>query len=255
MPDQFRLRHTDVSHLVAEVAPGTTVQIGDLVYLDSGKLRPAADLPDQGTLEANQARFATAFFGVAMQAATGSGSVLVRVAADGVFEMDCAARSWQLGELVAAAEQPGGTALENQQVAPAARPELALGYVVQDYPTATTRVKVRLVGRPGSLLQLLRLERRQTANVETLAADKTLTPADARIQVLDPADAAGRSVTLPPEAASAGVDFFLHNAADAAEPLTVKNGAGTTVCTVGQNQAAYLHCDGTTWWALVGASN
>ncbi len=255
MADQFRLRHTDFNHLVAEVASGATVQIGDLVYLDSGKLRPAADLPDQGTPEANQARFATLYLGVAMQATTGSGTQLLRVASDGVFEMDCASTTWQLGDLVAAAEQPSGTALENQQVAPTSRPELALGYVVQDYPAPTTRVKVRLVSRPGSLLQLLRLERRQGSQVETLSADKTLTPADARIQALDPNSAAGRTVTLPPEEASAGVDFYLHNTADAAENLTVKDDAGTTICTVGQNQAAYLYCDGTTWRALVASSS
>ena len=60
---------------------------------------------------------------------------------------------------------------------------------------------------------------------------------------------------ITPKAASAGLDFYIHNAADAAEVLTIKEDGGTTICTPTQNETAYVYCDGTTWRGLVGANN
>jgi hypothetical protein len=83
-------------------------------------------------------------------------------------------------------------------------------------------------------------------NVETLAANKTLTGADATFQHLDPGGA-GRDVTLPAEATSGGRSFRILNTADAAEDLTVKDDGASTIVTISQNEAAWLICDGTSW--------
>lgn len=83
-------------------------------------------------------------------------------------------------------------------------------------------------------------------NTETLAANKTLTGADATFQLLDPGGA-GRDVTLPAEVASAGRSFRILNRADAAEDLTVKDDAASTIVTISQNEAAWVVCDGTSW--------
>lgn len=84
-----------------------------------------------------------------------------------------------------------------------------------------------------------------TANIETLAATKTMTAGDDFLQVLDPGGA-GREVDLPPEAE--GLSYYIVNAADAAEVLTVKDDAGAvTIGTLAQNERAVFHCDGTTW--------
>lgn len=254
MADTFRFRHDDVSRFQGAVDSSTVIEIGDLVYLDGDDVKPASSQADQGSAAANQALFAGNFAGVAMQARDSGDADPIRVLADGVFEFDCASATWETGDLVGAAEHSGGDALEDQQVIAVSRPELAIGYVIAREATAVTRVKVRLLSRAAGLHRLLSLEKRNGANAETLAGNKTLTADDPRIQVLDPGGS-GRDVTLPPEAACAGVDYYIRNSADAAEVLTVKDDGGGTICTPTQNETAYLFCDGTTWRGMVGFHN
>ena len=66
-------------------------------------------------------------------------------------------------------------------------------------------------------------------NSETLADNKTLTTSDAKYQKIDPAGT--RTITLPAEADSKGLDFVIQNAADAAETITVANDAAGTIVT------------------------
>ena len=254
MADTFRLRHDDVDKFLGAVDSATVIEIGDLLYHDSDDVKPASSQTDQLSEEANQSLFASKFGGVAMQASDTGDTDAIRVATDGIFEFACPSGTWEIGDLVGASEDSGGTGLEDQQVESVSRPENAIGFVAQREASAVTSVKVRLLSREAGLIQLLRLEKRQSSNVETLAATKTLTADDARIHVLDP-DGAGRDVNLPPEAASAGLDYYIHNSADAAEVLTIKDDGGGTVCTPSQNETAYLFCDGTTWRGLVGANN
>ena len=63
---------------------------------------------------------------------------------------------------------------------------------------------------------------------------------------IDPAGAA-RDVTLPDPANFAGMELRILNAADAAETITVKNAAGTTLGTVEQNRVAWLVAVGGAW--------
>lgn len=81
-------------------------------------------------------------------------------------------------------------------------------------------------------------------NVETLAAALTLTTASSHFQKLDPGGA-GRTVTLP--AVSDGAWFFISNAADAAENLTINNASAVLVVTLNQNEAAWVVCDASAW--------
>ena len=254
MADTNRWRFGETNPLLAAVDAATVIEIGDLVYLDTDDIKPASALPDEQSEAANQASFVSRFLGVAAQRSSDGDVADVRVDTDGVFEFNCAAQTWEVGDLVAVDEAASGTALENQQVQAVSRAELAIGHVVRREPVASTSVWVRIRPRRAHVTTGLDLERRNTSNVETLAANKTLSPADARIQVLDPGGAA-RDVVLPPEAVSTGVDFLVHNAADAAEVLTIKDDAGATVCTPTQNESAWLFCDGTSWRGLVGANN
>ncbi len=254
MTDNFRLRYDDVDKFLGPVDSGTAIEIGDLLYFDADDVKPASDQADQASAADNQALFASRFAGVAMQASDNGESEPIRVAADGIFEFACPSGAWELGDLVGGCENSGGDGLLNQQVTAVARPENALGYVARREPTATTRVRVRLLSRAAGFLQLLRLERRQASNIETLLGSHALTADSARIQVLDPGGA-GRNVTLPPEPVSPGLDFYIHNAADAAEVLTIKDDGNATVCTPTQNETAYVFCDGVTWRGIVGANN
>lgn len=254
MADTNRWRFGETNPLLAAVDTATTIEIGDLLFLDVDDVKPAASQPDQLSEAANQALFVSRFIGVAAQRSSNGDTEDLRVDTDGVFEFACSASTWEVGDLVGVREAAGGINLENQQVQSVSRPEVAIGHVVRREPAAVTAVRVRIRPHVAHGTTGLDLEQRNTSNVETLAANKTLAASDRRIQVLDPGGV-GRDVTLPPEAASAGLDFIVHNAADAAETLTIKDGAGSTVSTPAQNETAWVFCDGTTWRGIVGANN
>jgi len=86
------------------------------------------------------------------------------------------------------------------------------------------------------------------ANVETLAAVKTLTVTDAQFQRLD-CGGSGRTLTLP--AYTDGLFFFVMNASDGAEDLTVADAAGT-VSVLNQNEGAVFVSDGSDWYNVLG---
>lgn len=86
---------------------------------------------------------------------------------------------------------------------------------------------------------------------ETLTGTRVVTEAEVlatSIFTFDPGGAA-RNVDLPaPTATLAGQFVLIHNSADAAEIITIRNGpGGSTVCTPTQNEAAIVWCTGTIW--------
>ena len=101
-------------------------------------------------------------------------------------------------------------------------------------------------GATKALTAQLRL--RDGVDVRTLSGALTLDATSGNYLLLDPGGA-GRTVTLPAAASSNGLAFFIANTADAAETLTISDGA--TVATVGQGQACMVACDGTDWYTVI----
>ncbi|WP_435111880.1 hypothetical protein [Nocardiopsis synnemataformans] len=92
---------------------------------------------------------------------------------------------------------------------------------------------------------------------ETLAGARVITADEVETYnalAFDPGGA-GRNVDLPAEAGCEGAYLYIANTADAAEVLTIRDDAGTTVCTPTQAEAAFVWCDGARWYGLVGASS
>lgn len=90
--------------------------------------------------------------------------------------------------------------------------------------------------------------------LETLAGARVLTVAEVNQYqgfLFDPGGA-GRNLDLPAEEACAGAILFISNRADAAEVLTIRNDAGTTIVTPTQNEACIVWCDGVSWCGAVG---
>lgn len=81
---------------------------------------------------------------------------------------------------------------------------------------------------------------------EALSGAKTLSVNATRTQFLDP-DGAGRTVTLPITASSAGFPIVLVNKADAAETITVIDASANTIGTIDQDEIGIFFCDGTSW--------
>ena len=142
MSDKMRWRYGDTNPVIAAVDSATVIEIGDLVYLDTDDAKPASLQADQGTETGNQSLFADNFLGVAMQRSRAGDTDPVRVATTGVFEFDCPASPYELGDLVGADEASGGTALENQQNAGVAAAQYAIARVARRAPVATTSVLV-----------------------------------------------------------------------------------------------------------------
>jgi hypothetical protein len=87
---------------------------------------------------------------------------------------------------------------------------------------------------------------------QTLTGNFTIDADQGPIVSLDPGGA-GRNVTLPTE--EEGLTFWINNTADAAEDLTVKNPATTTIGTVSQNEMGVAFCIGGVWYLrLVGTT-
>ena len=141
MADRMRWRYGDTNPVVAAVDALTHIEIGDLLWQDVDDAKPASMQPDLGSKPGNQEQFAARFLGVAMQRSRAGEASPVRVATTGVFEFEAPAGNHELGDLMGSAEDVGGTALLNQQLARVAESHLAIG-----------RIARRETGNPTSVL-------------------------------------------------------------------------------------------------------
>jgi hypothetical protein len=116
----------------------------DLLYLATDDVRPAANLTPRGNLAVTQEAFHDNFVGVAMQCSPAGSSDPIRVATTGVFEFDCAAATFDVGDLVGGHDSGAGD-LENQFVDEVAAPNLAVGRCVKRVSPAGTKVLVDVV--------------------------------------------------------------------------------------------------------------
>jgi hypothetical protein len=141
----MRWRYGDTSPVMLPVDATTVIEIGDLVYLETDDARPASAAADAGTEAANQEAFHDKFAGIAMQASRNGDTQPIRVATAGVFEFDCLSGTYEVGKLIGADENAGGTALEKQTVTPVATANLAIGRCAKRVNPAATRVLVDIV--------------------------------------------------------------------------------------------------------------
>lgn len=102
----------------------------------------------------------------------------------------------------------------------------------------------------GSMKSVVMEEVRYANQTTTLSGNVTLTTDSPPLQFLDPGGS-GRTITLPAEADSNGLKFFIVNEADAVEDLTVQDDSPATVGIIGQNEIGILLCDGVTWRSMI----
>jgi hypothetical protein len=145
MSDTMRWRYGDTNPVVLAVDSATVIEIGDLVYLDTDDAKPASAQADQLSEADNQALFTSLFAGVAMQRSRAGDTTPIRVATTGVFEFDCAAHTFEVGDLLGSHEDVSGTQLMDQEVAKVTTTDVAIGRCVKRAPTSTTRVLVDIV--------------------------------------------------------------------------------------------------------------
>ena len=151
MANVMRWRYGDTSPVTMPVASADQIEIGDLVYLNSGVAKPALRIEDIGgtgpiDLAAAQEELHDNMIGVAMQFSGIASTDPVRIATSGVFEFNCASAIFELGDRIGGDDNSGGDRMENQQViaVPSNAPERSIGRVAKRTQTASTKVLVEL---------------------------------------------------------------------------------------------------------------
>jgi hypothetical protein len=119
---------------------------GDLAWYDAANhcLRSANTFTDAGVAAGTQQAFAAVFAGVfaSKQLSTDATGRNARVVTDYIWEYPCASSTFAVGDFVTPTYTGG--VLSAQQLTKTTDPVLAIGRVVKEYQSATTKVKVRL---------------------------------------------------------------------------------------------------------------
>ena len=144
MANNMRWRYGETSPVMMPVDAETTIEIGDLLYLATDDVRPAAMLTPGGSLAATQETFHDNFVGVAMQCSPAGSTAPIRVATTGVFEFNCASATFEVGDFLGGNDGGGGE-LDSQLVDEVATPNLAIGRCVKRVSPAGTKVLVDVV--------------------------------------------------------------------------------------------------------------
>ena len=139
MPTRFR---SGLVQLVRfPVSAATVIEPGDLLFLSSGLVAPAADFTWTTDLATTQAAFAAAFVGVAY---TGSAdgeteAVSVDISPLAVYESDANAATFNVGDLLAPAETL--SALANQTLDQVASASLAIARAMETTAASSPTVR------------------------------------------------------------------------------------------------------------------
>lgn len=137
---------------LTSTVPTNTIQVGDLVALESNKAVPASVFTWDTDLATTQTAFAVAFLGVSASrsraATTDPRDLEIAVDADGTIEMDATSATYTVNQFVGPAKDTGN-ALKNTVVGVATK-ALSIGVVVKDSGANATRVLVRLHNTPVS---------------------------------------------------------------------------------------------------------
>ncbi|QDT70479.1 hypothetical protein MalM25_34270 [Planctomycetes bacterium MalM25] len=145
MANTMRWRYGDTNPVTLPVADGVAVEIGDLIYLNSGVGAPASAMPDEGSPTLNQQTFQDSFVGVAMQASPSDEETTIRIATSGVFEFDCDSVTWELGSPASTQIDGSGVQLYDQRVVSAPSLSAAIGRCAKQASVASTRVLIEVV--------------------------------------------------------------------------------------------------------------
>ena len=145
MANTMRWRYGDTNPVMLPVSTNSVVEIGDLVYLDTGTAKPATDLAHQGTFLLNQHTFQDSFVGVAMQASPAGEADAIRIATSGVFEFDADSSAYELGEQLGCAENSTNDGLLSQSLALSSTIGGTLGRCAKQKPLGVTRALIDIV--------------------------------------------------------------------------------------------------------------
>ena len=142
MSNQLRFRSGQVFLHRLRVDSGTTIEAGDLVFLDTDDVKPASDFPFTTDLVTTQGNFAAAFLGVAhQQSADGDTDDLsIDLSPHAVYEFDVNAAPYEVGDLLGPDEL--SSALMDQQLEAVATADLAIARSAEYKASSSSLLRV-----------------------------------------------------------------------------------------------------------------
>lgn len=134
------------------VDASVTIEIGDLVWLDTDDIKPASNTACwTGSLAGTQGKLAEKFAGVAMSRLESTAAGTVRVATRGVFKFPLGtATTWEVGALIGGVRDGSNNYLLDQQVDVVTEPALALGKATKRATVSSSEIEFEIVGRTAA---------------------------------------------------------------------------------------------------------
>jgi hypothetical protein len=142
MSNALRFRSGQVELHRLPVDADTVLNPGDLVYLDTDDVKPAADLPFNEDLATTRADFAAVFLGVCHQfsQAGDTDDVSVDLSPLAVYEYDVTEATFQVGDTLAPAGDSNG--LESQRLSQVADATKTIARAAE-HKAAATRLRMQ----------------------------------------------------------------------------------------------------------------
>lgn len=229
-------------------------QNGDVAY-------PADQLASLGSEALDQIQFARLFLGYSQQKILAAETnalkrLVLRLA--GPVTARCPSQAWKHGDLVGI--YSNGVTIDPQQVDRVTQRALAIGVCIDEQPVAATVVTFEMRSRLGygmmESLQFAAMGEQQSMNGANVLADanQTFTVATPFFSTL--LNAGARTITLPKESASRGLQFMVHNLAASTGSVSWAGSTGGAIlgtATIAAGKTGTVFCDGTNWYSLAGA--
>jgi hypothetical protein len=146
MSDKLRYVRGDAEKVFSAPASATVIEVGDMLFQHPTDRDPknAGAMLDQGTPLLNRDTFQEFFLGVSESRSESGDTKKIGIITAAEVVMDCAAATFDIGDMVGAAEESGGTALEDQKVIAVTGESEAIGVVTEKYGSNTTEVRFRV---------------------------------------------------------------------------------------------------------------
>lgn len=144
MSNVMRWRWGETAPVVSAVDKESEIFVGDLLWLDNGRAKPASALAPAANPGSTRESFARQFLGVAMQYSPAGEERPIRVATRGVFELETSPGTFQLGDWVGVAIHPQTGRPISQQVEKVTAASQAIGRVASRVDRPASKVLVEI---------------------------------------------------------------------------------------------------------------
>lgn len=143
MSNRLRFRSGQVELHKVRVDSGTVLEAGDMVYLDTNDVKPAASFPFTTNIATTRGNFAAVFLGVCHQpsAAGETADVSIDLSPSAVYEFNVVGATYEIGDPMA----PDGDSdsIESQRLAKVGAVTQAIGRAAEYKAATSTLLRVQ----------------------------------------------------------------------------------------------------------------